>query len=308
MLQQACQFHGNFSKSHACTAKDLNSRLDDESLANLCLFLNRIIKENKTVHLLNEPIIEVHSAGISIINRESLWMANLPKVTVAVDVLFLMTVLQLVVFNVKPERLHDTGTCLCVHTQQTGQTGVQFVLWRLGTNSNQSVKGTLAENACKSPGWWQWSQSTQRYLVIQHEQKSAFNIHVTGPFHLETICLLSGGHSVPLKESSDRRLNVHSDENWYTCGAGAQLQKKAGSEQLSNSSHQMFLKWCHTSTKWLSGPYSSLSSSITRLLKKDENFFFCLPGWENKKCEVREKERERGREGQYYLSYFVTSV
>lgn len=35
MLQQARQFHGNFSKSHASTAKDLNSRVEDESLANL---------------------------------------------------------------------------------------------------------------------------------------------------------------------------------------------------------------------------------------------------------------------------------
>ena len=31
-----------------------------------------------------------------------------------------------------------------------------------------------------------------------------------------------------------------------------------------------------TSTRWLSGPYNSLSSSITRLLKNDENFLFIL--------------------------------
>lgn len=86
----------------------------------------------------------MHSADITIINRRSLWIANLSKVTVAVDVLLLVTVLQLVVFNVKPESLHDTGTCLCVHTQQTGQTGVQFVLWRL----EQIV--TNQSNACKS--------------------------------------------------------------------------------------------------------------------------------------------------------------
>lgn len=35
-----------------------------------------------------------------------------------------------------------------------------------------------------------------------------------------------------------------------------------------------------TSTRWLSGPYKSLSSSITRLLKNEENFFFCFPGCE----------------------------
>lgn len=31
-----------------------------------------------------------------------------------------------------------------------------------------------------------------------------------------------------------------------------------------------------TSTRWLSGPYRSLSNSITRDLKKEENFLFCL--------------------------------
>lgn len=48
MLQQARQFHGNFSKSHASTAKDLNSRLNDESLANLCLFLNIIMEKQNS--------------------------------------------------------------------------------------------------------------------------------------------------------------------------------------------------------------------------------------------------------------------
>lgn len=43
--------------------------------------------------------------------------------------------------------------------------------------------------------------------------------------------------------------------------------------------------WKLTSTRWLSGPYRSLSSSITRLLKKDENFLFTFPGWkEPRKC------------------------
>lgn len=78
------------------------------------------------------------------------WRADLSKVTVAVDVLFLVTVLQLVVFNVEPESLHDAGTRLRVHAQQTGQTGVQFVLRRLGTDSNHSMEGTQAENARRS--------------------------------------------------------------------------------------------------------------------------------------------------------------
>lgn len=41
-----------------------------------------------------------------------------------------------------------------------------------------------------------------------------------------------------------------------------------------------------TSTRWLSGPYRSLSSSITRLLKNEENFFFCLPGWNKQDVSV----------------------
>lgn len=41
----------------------------------------------------------------------------------------------------------------------------------------------------------------------------------------------------------------------------------------------MTVVWKLTSTRWLSGPYRSLSSSITRLLKKDENFLFTFPGW-----------------------------
>lgn len=37
------------------------------------------------------------------------------------------------------------------------------------------------------------------HLMVKHEQKSAFNVDVAGPFDLETIRLLGGGHSVPLK-------------------------------------------------------------------------------------------------------------
>lgn len=38
------------------------------------------------------------------------------------------------------------------------------------------------------------------YLVVEHEQKGAFNIHVARPFDLETVGLLSGGHPMPLKD------------------------------------------------------------------------------------------------------------
>lgn len=57
--------------------------------------------------------------------------ADLAEVAVAVDVLLLVTVLQLVVLDVEPERLHDAGTGLGVHPQQASQARVQFVLWWL---------------------------------------------------------------------------------------------------------------------------------------------------------------------------------
>lgn len=94
------------------------------------------------------------------------WTAeDLSEIAVAIDVLLLVTVLQLVVLDVEPESLHDAGSCLRVHTQKASQSWVQFVL---------------------------------RGLVVEHEQKGAFHIHIPGPFDLETIGLLSGGHSVPL--------------------------------------------------------------------------------------------------------------
>lgn len=42
-----------------------------------------------------------------------------------------MPVLQLVVFDVKPQGLHDGRPGLCVHPQQPRQSGVQLVLGRL---------------------------------------------------------------------------------------------------------------------------------------------------------------------------------
>lgn len=52
----------------------------------------------------------------------------LSEIAVAVNVLLLMTVLQLVVLDIEPESLHDAGPCLRVHTQKTSQPRVQFVL------------------------------------------------------------------------------------------------------------------------------------------------------------------------------------
>lgn len=34
--------------------------------------------------------------------------------------------------------------------------------------------------------------------MIQHEQEGALDIEISRPFHLEAICLLGGGHPVPL--------------------------------------------------------------------------------------------------------------
>lgn len=45
------------------------------------------------------------------------------------------------------------------------------------------------------------------YLMIEHEQQGAFNIHIAGSFNLETIRLLSGGHSMPLQDESKYNIN-----------------------------------------------------------------------------------------------------
>lgn len=42
-----------------------------------------------------------------------------------------------------------------------------------------------------------WPQGT-RHLMIQHEQEGALDVQVSRPFHLEAVCLLGGGHPVPL--------------------------------------------------------------------------------------------------------------
>lgn len=83
----------------------------------------------------------------------SLWNTDLSKVTVAVYVLLLVTILQLVVLNVEPESLHDAGPCLRVHTQQTGQTGIEFVLRGLRTGRKQLVKAENTSPPVPSGGY-----------------------------------------------------------------------------------------------------------------------------------------------------------
>ena len=67
--------------------------------------------------------------------------ADLAEVAVAVDVLALVAVLQLVVFDVQPQGLHDGSPRLSVHPQQPRQAGVQLVLGGLGwTDGSQEGK------------------------------------------------------------------------------------------------------------------------------------------------------------------------
>lgn len=105
------------------------------------------------------------------LNAASKLFEYLSEVTVAVDVLLLMTVLQLVVLDVEPKSLHDAGPCLRVHAQQAGQPRVQFVLRRLGRKirrSNGAMK--VSSDKCRQVtrrldehmgGTW-WSSMSRR--------------------------------------------------------------------------------------------------------------------------------------------------
>lgn len=75
--------------------------------------------------------------------RGGMASANLTEVTVAVDVLALVPVLQLVVFDVEPQGLHDGSPRLCVHSQQPRESGVQLVLGRLEMDRRESEEGFL---------------------------------------------------------------------------------------------------------------------------------------------------------------------
>lgn len=54
------------------------------------------------------------------------------------------------------------------------------------------------EKHSKHPNRWTLSL----YLVVEHEQDGAANTDITRPLHLETISLLGGGSSVPLKQDT----------------------------------------------------------------------------------------------------------
>lgn len=107
------------------------------------------------------------------------------------------------------------------------------------------------------------------HLMIQHEQKGALDIEISWPFHLKAICFLGGGHPMPL--SGKRTAESVTSRRYSTL----MLHSECPSSLPFPGSRTIL-----TSTRWLSGPYSSLSNSITRLLKNDENFLFCLLGWE----------------------------
>ena len=114
--------------------------------------------------------------------------------------------------------------------------------------------------------------------MIQHEQEGALDVEVSRPFHLEAISLLGGGHPVPL---AGRR-----GADLITKGVGPEHTHLALYRTDATSLPTQHVSLCSprpratlTSTRWLSGPYSSLSSSMTRLLKNEENFLFCLLGW-----------------------------
>lgn len=110
------------------------------------------------------------------------------------------------------------------------------------------------------------------HLMIQHEQKGALDIEISWPFHLKAICFLRGGHPMPL---SGKRTQSSSLADGLQHSASSTLMSCAvPPDSLSLPGSRTTL----TSTRWLSGPYSSLSNSITRLLKNEENFLFCLLG------------------------------
>ncbi len=101
------------------------------------------------------------------------------------------------------------------------------------------------------------------HLVVQHEQYSTADANISRPLHLKSISLLSRGCSVPLETRQRHFNNWQMAQKWqYNWSSGQYISILS----LKNL----------TSTKWLSGPYKSLSNSITKDLKKEENFLFCL--------------------------------
>lgn len=121
---------------------------------------------------------------------------NLSEIVIAVDVLLLVAVLQLVVLDVEPKSLHDAGPRLRVHAQQPSQPQIQFVLRRLCKKIFFLIAYLLTFFQNDECG----GTKARTHLVVEHEQKGAFDVDVAGPFDLETVRLLSGGHSVPLTQ------------------------------------------------------------------------------------------------------------
>lgn len=165
------------------------------------------------------------------------WVQYLLEVLVTVDVLLVVGVLQLVGLHVLPQGLDDAGAGLGVNPQQTGQTWVQFELWRLQTHTythitlNNATSHQLNQKSwtvplkplhvcfnvmlnlqfVTNPNFGQKSfyphnvltavALCRPHLVVQHQQQSAANAHISRPFHLEAVGLLCGRCAVPLKNT-----------------------------------------------------------------------------------------------------------
>lgn len=165
------------------------------------------------------------------------WVQYLLEVLVTVDVLLVVGVLQLVGLHVLPQGLDDAGAGLGVNPQQTGQTWVQFELRRLQTHTythitlNNATSHQLNQKSwtvplkplhvcfnvmlnlqfVTNPNFGQKSfyphnvltavALCRPHLVVQHQQQSAANAHISRPFHLEAVGLLCGRCAVPLKNT-----------------------------------------------------------------------------------------------------------
>lgn len=81
----------------------------------ISLWLGLIRSEAKVVcekplHLIKYPEQQRHT--------------DLAKVAVAIDIFFLMTVLEFVIFDIEPQGLHYAGTSLGMDTKQASQTRI----------------------------------------------------------------------------------------------------------------------------------------------------------------------------------------
>lgn len=70
---------------------------------------------------------------------------------------------------------------------------------RLGQGTGKVSNGHLPSPPDDSPREpRRGPQGTRSHLMIQHEQEGALDVQVSRPLHLEAVCLLGGGHPVPL--------------------------------------------------------------------------------------------------------------